>query len=258
MNEIYFDQYPSFAELWGVAIRQLCPESAFTEELLTLLRSKGLNEKSSIADVAAGDGFPALSMREKGFTIDCFDLSDDQIKSFKRNARKRKVSSLITQSDWLHVKDKVEKSYDCIMCTGNSFIYAAGGWNSKEYNKDHPLTLYRQTLGIFYELLLPGGILIIDKFKDSERSHEVIVCRVKVKDHSYDLTFSIRTDVDKKERYASITLDDGIKSRETLPNLTYALSEKELSALCHQAGFSGFEKITFKSNKLFDTYIIRK
>lgn len=257
LDNMNFDHFPSFAELWGTAVKTLYSESDFGEELIAFLKQNNLSKSSNLADVAAGEGFPAIYMRKKGFEIDCFDLSDDQIALFKENALKRDVSPKVIQSSWLELAHKTTKSYDFIMCRGNSFIYAPGGWNSNHYNRKEALQIYKETLKVFYKKLSPNGILFIDKFKDSEVYHETQVCRISVLDKPYNLIFNTRLDFDNKERYATLFLEGGRRKKETFPNLTYALSDRELIKIAEEIGFS-IEKINFKSEKNFDIFILRK
>lgn len=256
-KETYFDHFPSFAELWGVAVRTLYSESDFGNELISFLKVNNLTENSKMADVAAGEGFPALYMRKKGFAIDCFDLSDDQIALFRKNALRDNVDSQITKASWLELPRKTKKSYDFIMCRGNSFIYASGGWNSKRYNKREALHPYKNTLQIFYQRLSAGGLLFIDKFKDNEVDHQTTLCPINVLGESYNLVFQTKLDFNKKERYATLFLSDGKRKKDSYPNLTYALSEDELMKLAKEIGFS-IEKVYLKSEKNFDIFLLRK
>ena len=207
--------------------------------------------------MAAGEGFPALYLRKGGFTIDCFDLSDDQIELFKLNALKEGVDSTIIKSSWLDLKSKTGKQYEFIMCRGNSFIYASGGWNSTEYDSKSALKLYEQTLRVFHNLLAEGGILYLDKFKDGEIDHNEKVCDVNIGSKIYSLIFQTKLYKSKKERYASMILRDIEGNEKVFPNLTYSLSEKELRETANKVGFS-LRKTLFRTDRLFDIFALKK
>ena len=194
-----------------------------------------------------------------GLDLDCFDLSADQVAAFKENAKKYGVDSSITQASWLEIPAKVApKKYDFIMCRGNSFIYAPGGWNSREYNQTSPLNSFRNTLKAFHTILKCGGILYLDKFKDSEQEHHTNVCKIAIKEKTYDLIFHTQINPATKERYASMLLGNSDGEKESMPNVTYALSEIELSDLAKETGFCSLEKICLESDKMFDIYLLRK
>ena len=62
-KKLHFSHEPSFAEIWGATTRLLYDEEAFSQEILSLVNAYQPQQSKTLADVAAGDGFPALSLR---------------------------------------------------------------------------------------------------------------------------------------------------------------------------------------------------
>ncbi len=254
-----FSKKPSFAELWDTAVDCLYNPSTYTQEFVSFLKEHQITQDSKIADVAAGAGFPALLMREQGFNVDCFDIAQDQVILFKENAKKQKVDSSITRCSWLDLPQYVgSKKYDFIMCRGNSFIYAPGGWNSDAYNVQEPIKAYKDALKVFYDLLSPGGMFLVDKFKDSEQDHKVKIGNINIEGETYGLIFYTKLNREKRNRFAQMLLQDKEGHEEGVPNFTYALSEAELMQLAQSVGFSDLEKICLDNEKHFDVFTMRR
>jgi ubiquinone/menaquinone biosynthesis C-methylase UbiE len=258
-QRLAFKQNPTFAELWEAATRQMHKPRIQTLELMRLLRINGLKKETCIiADVAAGSGINAIPLRKNGFWVECFDISDDQIKLFRKNARLTGVSNLITKSSWLELPKYVHTCYDLILCRGNSFIYAPGGWNSDKYDKDRALQIYLKTLETFYDLLAEDGILYIDKFPDNEQDHKVKVAEVVIGGKTSELFFFTKLEWGKKERYGSMVLRDSDGKETGAPNKTYALSAKEFKALAREAGFTKIDEPKLWSETIFDVFLLKK
>ena len=254
---LHFDHKPSFADLWGSTARILYDEEAFSNELIEFIKKNNVGK--SLADVAAGDGFPSLTLRRKGLEIDCFDLSDDQIEGFKKNAKRYRVNDSITQASWLQLPSLVEKNkYSFVMCRGNSFIYAPGGWNSINYNNISPLNVFRKTLEGFFQILSPNGMLYLDKYKDDEKDHNTPVCKVQIEGRTYNLIFRAKVSKSKRERYATMVLGNKGGEKETLPNYTYTISWPEIISLAEEVGFRDIKKVSLKNEKMFEVYTMRK
>ena len=99
------------------------------------------------------------------------DLMDDQIEVFNDKIEKLRIPLKVLKASWKEIhKYYAKNSYDLLLCRGNSFIYADGGWNKKiEVVPKRALESYSITLKEFYNILKPGGFLYIDKFYDNEK-----------------------------------------------------------------------------------------
>jgi 2-polyprenyl-3-methyl-5-hydroxy-6-metoxy-1,4-benzoquinol methylase len=104
------------------------------------------NRKISTAmDAGAGTGFHSMLLASLGIEVTAIDASAKMLSILKRNAGKQKLKTV--QSDFLSLHCLKEK-YDLIVCMGNSLPHSS----PKERIK---------ILKIFYRLLNPGGMIII-------------------------------------------------------------------------------------------------
>jgi glycine/sarcosine N-methyltransferase len=232
----------------------------YVSELKDLFDQTKITKQSHIIDVSAGTGFPALELIELGYNIDCMDAMDDEIAVFTKKAKKKGLKTRCKKLTWLEIPKHYKKEdYNLVFCRGNSFIYAAGGWNRAQgVDKKKSLEIYEKTLKVFYNLLEDGGTLYIDKFKDSEKPHKTKVGVVQIKDKKYDLIFYNEVNKKSKERYAAMLLRDENGVEKGLPNMTYLLDGKELIAMMKKVGFKKVKKITLESEGHFDVWLATK
>ena len=188
-----FQSDPSFAQLWdkytyNILFSNITLKSTqkknYIEDLISLLKEKEITKESRILDTCSGTGFPAIHLFQVGYHIDCMDLMDDQIEMFKEKTEKLRIPLTVLKASWKEIhKYYANNSYDLLLCRGNSFIYADGGWNEKiEVDPRRALESYRITLKEFYNILKPGGFLYIDKFYDNENPQKKYVARIKIGD----------------------------------------------------------------------------
>ena len=259
--KLKFEKEPEFPELWDACLYNLLYDSKkHTEEIQELFVENGISKNSKIIDVSAGTGFPAIELTEKGYAIDCMDASEDEIKVFNKKAKKKDLKLECKKLEWLEMPKHYKKNnYDFMFCRGNSFIYAAGGWNKhKEVNKEESLKKYKDTLKVFYDLLNKNGILYLDKFKDSEIPHKTKVGTVQIKDKKYDLIFYNEIKKELNTRYAAMLLKDKNGMEKGLPNITYLLSEEEVIKILKEVGFKEVKEIILKTEGHFVVWLAKK
>ena len=259
METFNFDHEPSFAELWELCNNKLLYDAAsYGDELANLLTNKGLGKHSAIADVAAGSGFPALELSKRGFDIKCTDGFQDEVDLFNKRAEELKLAVRCDKIVWNDLPKRYAKnSLEFVLCRGNSFIYADGGWNSLITIKaEGALKSYAETAAIFFDLLKPGGFLYIDKFKDSETTHKEKVLTIKINDNDpEDLIFWTERE---KIRRASMVRRKATGEESGVPNITYDLAFPELRWILKSVGFSKIEDIALSSEKHFDILFAQK
>ena len=256
-----FEKEPFFAELWDACLYGLLYDvKEYVKEILELFEKNEVNKQSKIIDTSSGTGFPALELIENGYNIDCMDASEDEIAVFSKKAKEKNINIKCKMLLWEDIpKNYKINNYDFAFCRGNSFIYAAGGWNKpQQINKEESLSKYKETLKIFFDLLKDGGILYIDKFKDSEKPHKTKVGDVFVGDKKYELLFYNEVNTEKNERYAAMLMKDKDGKLKGLPNMTYLLNGEELEQMLREVGFKKIEKIELKSENHFDVWLCHK
>ncbi|MEK6927671.1 MAG: class I SAM-dependent methyltransferase [Nanoarchaeota archaeon] len=261
INNFVFKEKPSFAKLWDICLYNLMYDAPkYVIEIEKMLKEIKLNKDSNYIDLSAGTGFLSLELAQKGYSFDFMDAMDDEIEEFNSKASKMKVKAHCKKLTWLKIPGNFpDNHYDMAFCRGNSFIFAAGGWN--EPNKVDPVRnkeIYEKTLKIFYNLLKKGGYLYIDKFKDDELPGKSLVGKIVVNKNVSDLLFY--TEIKKEEGYrkSSMLLRDTNGKEEGLPNMTYLLSLSELEDMLKKVGFSEIKQVKLKSEEHFVVLLAKK
>lgn len=237
-----FASEPKYAYLWDRCVYKLLynPEK-YVAGMGELLAQHGVGKDSAILDTCAGSGFPALDMAAQGYThISCADASDDQIELFEKKAAAHGLDIASVKATWEELPVHFEpESFNALICKG-SVWYAAGGWNEDFVpNKEATMAALKKTLEIFYSLLKKGGVLYIDKFKDTEVNHKDTVGTFSIAGKKKELIFWAERDRVNNIRRAKMITKDVESGEETgLPNITYDLKEEELVELLREVGFT--------------------
>lgn len=135
----------------------------------------------TVFDVACGTGVDSIMLLEEGFEVQSADISDKMLKQAYETRWKRRKDDIfdrwvIEEANWLTLEDDMDDSvpedgYDAIICMGNSFAHLPDYHGD---NRDH-VTAIKQ----FYNLLKPGGILVID-----HRNYDYILDYGKAPSHN--------------------------------------------------------------------------
>jgi SAM-dependent methyltransferase len=260
-DPILFKKQPTFAELWDACVYQLLYNiSDYKQDIEKLFAQLDVTKDSAIIDVAAGGGFPALDLVKDGYNFICTDGSPDEVDLFNEKSIQTDLTVKCSEVHWDNLSDKFPpSSFDFLFCRGNSFIYAAGGWNENvAVQAEKSLSIYRKTLSIFYDLLKSGGWIYLDKFKDSETTHRVKVADIQVGNgQKEELIFWTERFPEQKIRRASMIRKNG-DVENAVPNITYDLSSLELEQLFQDVGFKNVQKIELPSEQNFDVWIAQK
>jgi len=144
-NEFYdaiAEYYPYFYKDWEI---QLEREGL---SLRAIFRNKGVTD---VLDASCGAGTQAVSLATLGFNVVACDPSAGMLKKAMQTAEQYEVSNKVEfhRADFLSLPEVVDGPFDAIVTKGNSL--------------PHLLTdaEIESTLLIFYELLRPGGTLVI-------------------------------------------------------------------------------------------------
>lgn len=249
-----FEVEPKYPFLWDRCVYELLYNpTEFVNTFCEILKQYGINEKSDILDTCAGSGFPALDMFATGYTnIVCVDGSNDQVEFFSVKAEDKGLAIRSRKVSFKELANNFQpNSFDLLICKGTVW-YAGGGWN-EDFVPDKDLTMksLRETMATFYSLLRKGGVLYVDKFKDSEVDHKDTVGSFSIGDAKKELIFWASRDREAKIRRAKMIIKDVTTGEEHgIPNVTYDLSEPELESLMIEAGFK-VTKPEFDQEKFF-------
>ncbi len=256
-----FDAEPQYAYLWDRCVYKLLynPEK-FAAGLGELFAQHGVTKDSAILDTCAGSGFPALDMIDQGYNnFSCADATDDQIELFNKKAAAQGLDIQSVKSSWEELPQHFNAAtFNALICKG-SLWYAAGGWNSDFVpDKETALAAIKKTIEIFYSLLKPGGVLYVDKFKDTEIDHKDTVGTFSVAGRKKEMIFwATRDRVNNIRRAKMITRDVETGEETGLPNITYDLKEAELEKILRDVGFT-VSRPNLPEEKFFSNWIAIK
>ncbi len=261
MKTFVYDHTPNVSELWDDCLYNLVYDpQKYVGDLEDLFKKLGVHKSSKILDSSAGSGFPALELKQKGYSVECMDFSEQAIEVFERKARQRNVNLRCNRLSWLEIPSFYPKDFfDFVFCRGNSFIYASGGWESKGIlDSSSALRDYERTLHSFYGSMAPRAWIYVDKFKDNEKFSKKQVGLVKIANKTYEWYFYRNPIHQERVREAKMIFQNGEELLPIVDFKTYLLSFKELNGLMKKVGFRNIRKIRLPSEKDFDIMIAQK
>lgn len=263
MKTLKFISEPTHIELWDAIVNQLLytknGEIPFFEGIRNVLDE---HKVKTILDVCAGSGFPAIHLRSQGYDVDCMDASSEAITTFRNNAIKAGVRDDITSGNLGNIEQAFgNKTYDGIICKGTIW-YANDGYHlgkrnirTYEQSKEDSINAIQRAFRGFHKHLNQRGMLYVDKYKDSEKSH-------------FDKVAEIIYPGSKEELFFDITYENGLRigsttrinqNGEEKKHSCYAhdLQSNELEKIITNTGFE-FEKTNIKGEDFFDIWICKK
>lgn len=256
------EREPAFPELWKLSEYKLIYDSQdYVAEMAELLSKLGLDKQSKLLDTCVGPGFFSTELLKMGYDLATADKNENMVAPFKETLKEAGIHHTPVISAWLDLdKHFPSSSFDMLFNRGNSFIYGAGGWNEvAKVDKEHTLSLLKETLAVYYDLLKPGGYLYIDKFRDAEIPDKKVAARVNIKEagEQKDIVWYVERKPEDAVRFAQMLLRDKQGNEVGLPNMAYDLSEGEMEDLLTQAGFTLLnEKV--RSERHFRVWIVQK
>lgn len=134
------DFYPMFYKDWDVQLER----EGLT--LRSIFRNKGVE---SVLDVACGPGTQSVPLAKLGFNVTGLDPSPRLLDKARQTADEQGVCVSWVKGEFSNLLDKVDGPFDAIVCKGNSLPHLL---------TDEEIEL---TIGTFYELLRPGGLLVV-------------------------------------------------------------------------------------------------
>lgn len=116
--------------------------------LRAIFRNKGVNR---VLDASCGAGTQAVSLAQLGFDVIAVDPSPGMLRKAQEIAGEDALRGNLEfrKSDFLHLEDFVTGPFDAVVTKGNALPHLI---------TDEEIEL---ALHIFYELLRPGGVLVV-------------------------------------------------------------------------------------------------
>jgi cysteine desulfurase/selenocysteine lyase len=264
LQEIDIEEEPKFPVLWRLCEYNLLYNSEeYVDEMTSLFRSLGLSKKANYLDTCVGPGFFATELLERGYNLATADKSKEMTQPFVETLKEKGIKHNVEISTWLDLSKHFKKeSFDMLFNRGNSFIYAAGGWNNEkvETNKIGAFKIFKKTLEAYFDLLKKGGYLYIDKFRDSEIPADKTVAKLNIlsKKESKEVVFSVERKPEEGIRHARMLLRDKTGKDVGTRYIAIDLTENELEDLLKEAGFSEIKKLSLNNEKQFVAYLAKK
>lgn len=136
------EYYPYFYRDWET---QLEREGL---SLRAIFRNKGVER---VLDAACGAGTQAIPLAKLGFRVVAADPSVGMLRKARQTAIQHGVTDQLTfvHCDFLNLKQHVQSPFDAIVCKGNALPHLL-------LDQEIEATLHQ-----FYQLLRPGGLLVI-------------------------------------------------------------------------------------------------
>ncbi|HEY5696807.1 MAG TPA: class I SAM-dependent methyltransferase, partial [Acidimicrobiales bacterium] len=109
-----------------------------------------LADGARVLDAACGIGVDTLSLHRRGFRVTATDASASMVDECRRRLAAEDAPVPVLACHWTDLPDRFGPVFDAVLCTGNSLAHAPSA------------IARREALAAFAEVLLPGGILILD------------------------------------------------------------------------------------------------
>ena len=256
------DVEPAFPDLWKLTEYKLLYDTeAYLGDMKNLFEKIGITKESKLLDTCVGPGFFSTELLKDGYSLSTADKNPHMILPFQQTLKELGINHSTTISSWLDLERHFKnESFDMLFNRGNTFIYAAGGWNEMTtVSREQSLALMKKTLEVYYNLLRPGGYLYIDKFRDSEIPDKKVVARLNIeKDKKQeDLVFYVERKPEQNVRFAQMLFRDKDGKEKGLPNIAYDLSEDEMETLLRSVGFK-VNRLPIKSERHFAVWLAQK
>jgi len=235
------DQYADgkAAQVWSKYIGDQNERTGYyKEQLVKILRDHNCK---TVLDVACGTGVDSVMLLEEGFQVTSCDASDKMLKhALKTRWERRKEEAfdkwVVEEGNWLHLNeacfDVPADGFDALICMGNSFAHLP----DFDGNQSGHFTAVQN----FYNMLRPGGILIID-----HRNYDHIVSGGKAP--MKNIYYSSRARVDCK---TSVLMVDGKYHMVTLDYCMFPEGEEGNEALASKFRLSYYPHLLKNFNKL--------
>ncbi len=221
-TDLYKSEYgDEFVARWDALIGWQARAASEGDFFLDILRRAGARR---ILDAACGTGFHTVQLAEAGFEVTATDGAAAMVARTEANLAERGLVAETLVADWRDLGRHVGGSFDAVFCLGNSLGHL--------FSADDR----RRTLSQFFEVLKPGGLLVLD-----HRNYDAILdggraggCRQGYCCCGGDATVTVRPEDDGSVR---ITYSLGAAAADSYTIRTCPVRLAEMTAQIAAAGF---------------------
>lgn len=226
-------------------------------------------QKAKILDAAAGYGFPAREMRQRGWGIVLNEPSQAMrnlahvhtasLGIFIGSVAELKYTSTLRWQEFQE-HDKPE-GYDAVVCLGNSLPYATG-WGDESLDPERARIEIQKSLAGFCWILEREGTLVVTKHRDDSLVRGVkgraVVDSTRIYEFETELIVTDETGV----RHWRMKVEDKILQPGIVYQYdaqSYALRDDGLITMMEQVGFRNIQRRDIKGdNPGYTTFVARK
>ena len=152
------------AENWRLACQLLWNQEELVSGLSALMTE---NHVKTVLDASGGNGFPAIELRRQGWNISYNDYNafmKQKVEAKIKGDDEFLASMPCTQVSWENLDQVMaHNSYDMVMCRGNSLPYATSWSVNQSCDPEKAKAIIQKALAQFFQILRPGGVLLVDK-----------------------------------------------------------------------------------------------
>jgi SAM-dependent methyltransferase len=241
------------AELWMWISKILWDEKTLLSGLETFFQTHEIN---SIIDVAGGFGFPSIPLTQKGWDIAYNDGSKEMCELFLRCSSDAGVTIPAKNILWQNLSPHNVGTFDCVLCRGNSLIYATSWHEDLVVNA---LTEIRASLAACKSILNPGGILYVDLNHHDEKLNEpFILSRSKeingeIVSTRWKITYDV--EINLRRVAASVTIN-GKSFNQKFDS--YLLTHDQLRTILIKAGFVNIQNQVIEGESEYAVFTAQK
>lgn len=256
MAKNFEDELP---RLWEAIANKLINKRDVLNSLETLLRKNKVVERKLILDVAGGYGFPSIGLANRGFQIIYNDASQSMFHYAYKRAKEAGAPSYlyglvylcdhgIGMIPWQEFNEFQDGIYNALICRGNSLPYAVS-WGKENPNLRKARQDIHKVIKHFHRILIPEGILYVDKQPETQDKDEENIGEVWVGKNKLDVTCTFKNDKEKRIRnWTIITKNSKTGETKTYPSKGYLLLEDELVDTLKEVGFKDISKHILKGD----------
>lgn len=234
--------------LWDATVPLLWSEN-YVESLSKLLQHYNIE---SILDCSGGSGYPVLDLKKMGWDVSYSDGTKEMVSLFED--KKGDLDIPYYFSKWENLTNILPKTYDSVLCRGNSFITLSSYENSKP---DFSVIKSKMQLSIseMFRALNENGVLYIDIPNDKHSKPETSYSSPFMDEKGNKGVTIIEYDKLTNTRRSTYQLNDG---QIYYIVETYPLENRDLIKMLNKSGFKKIRKSPLNEPDYLNAYLAFK
>ncbi|NER48858.1 MAG: aspartate 1-decarboxylase [Symploca sp. SIO1A3] len=246
------------AKNWQLGCQLLWNQAEIVVGLSAFMRE---NHVKTVLDVSGGNGFPALELRRQGWDIAYNDYNafmKGQVEAQIKGKDDFLASMPCTQLSWEQLDQAIApSSYDMILCRGNSLPYATSWSVNQICEPEKAKVIIQKALEQFFQVLSPGGVLLVDKSSFESTGIYVVQKEGEVEGKDCHIHWVFVNDLDAElrrwDQYNTV-------EQQTTCLTVYSLliTEKMLCDWLTKAGFVSVCQTPIRGEDIYTVFTARK